>query len=158
MIKLLHFLFIFTALYSQENTFRCPENHSNFIHKIAYAMQNSSSVLILSPSIHHTALSKGILSAAKHRSDITMILHNPHEDPLSLIQYDHVTLNISTTLLHESLILIDNTLVCTTNSPLEEEILNFSHATFRCSDSPEKIEAVRHAMQPVIKNSKSYLK
>jgi hypothetical protein len=59
--------------------------------------------------------------------------------------------------LGESIILVDETLVCTTNEILDDEILSSNHSSIRCSDDKSKIKAVRHSLTPLLKHSKSYL-
>lgn len=157
MIKHLGFLFIFTALYAHESTYLFPDHHARFVHEINQAIKNSSSILIVTPSYHHTNLSKGILSATKHASTLKLIVQDPHNDPLSLIQYRNIELFISRATLTQSTILVDDVLVCTVNSPIEEDRFSSKSAPMQCSDSPEKITAIRHALEPVIQSSKAYL-
>ncbi|HEX5330486.1 hypothetical protein [Sulfuricurvum sp.] len=157
MIKHLGFLFIFTALYAHESTYLFPDHHSRFVHEITQAFKNSSSILIVTPSYHHSHLSKGFLSATKHASTLKLIVQDPRNDPLSLIQYRNTELYISRVTLTQSTILVDDVLVCTGSAPIDEAIFSSKSAPMRCSDNPEKIIAIRHALQPVIQSSKAYL-
>ncbi len=157
MIKLLRFLFIFTSLYSQESIFTFPDHHSRFIYEINQSFKNSTSILILTPLYRHTALSKGILSAAKHGCKVNLIITDPHSEPLSLIQYQNIHLYLAPVSVHQSVILVDNTLICTSNESIDEDIFSSYRSSFRCSDSPIKIDAIRHSIRPILERSKTYL-
>lgn len=157
MIKLLGLLFIFAPLYSQEYLFTFPDHHSRFVHEINLSFKKSASILILTPSYHHTKLTKGILSAVKHGTDIKMITHDPHGEPLSLIQYQHIRLYLSSVRFTQSVILVNNTLVCTSNEAIDEEIFSSRHSSFICNDDPSKIRSIRLSLEPILKSSTPYL-
>lgn len=157
MIKLLRFLSIFTSLYSQESVFTFPDHHSRFIYEINHSFKNSASILIFTPSYHHLKLTKGILSAAKQGSTIKIITHDPYGEPLSLVQYQNIYLYLAPLPLHESVILVDNRLVCTSSESIDEDIFSSHRSLFRCSDNPVQIDAIRHSIHPVLEQSKPYL-
>jgi hypothetical protein len=157
MIKLLLLLCTFSAVFAQETLYNFPAHHSRFVHQVHRSLKNSSNITIITPHYRFAELNKAILVSAKRGSKVQFIVHAPHGDPLSLIQYQGIHLFISPVSLGESIILIDDALVCTTNEILDDEILTANHSSIRCSDDKSKIKAVRHSLTPLLKHSKSYL-
>ncbi len=159
MIKLLGLLFTFALLYSRETNYILPDQQSRFVHQLGQAFKNSpEQILIASPAFNHTELKKRLLQAAKHGSNITMIISNLHNDPLSMVQYEHVNLYRYTAYpLDKSIILIDNTFVCTLSGTLEEDRLTSIHSYIRCSDERRDIASARHSLKTLFEHSKPYL-
>lgn len=157
MIKLLGLLFIFSALFGEENIFQLPDHQSRFIHQLSRALKNSSDVLIITSSYHHSALKKGILDAAKRGSSVTLIVHDLQGDPLSMVQYERINLYTSRTPLPQTIILIDGTLACTSEGPISEEYFSSKCSIIRCSEDRETIKILRYAQHPIISHSKRYL-
>lgn len=157
MIKLLGLLFSFIALYGGEILFHTPNQHSSFIYQLNTLFKNASHILIVTPSFNHSELQKGVLKAAKHGSHITLIVHDLKGGPLSMVQYTGVDLYTSASPLEQSAIIIDERLVCTLNGAIDQEDFSSKHSYIRCNDDPEIIQAVRHALFPVLASSKLYL-
>ena len=157
MIKLLLLLFTFSTVYPQETIYNFPAHHSRFIHLLNRSLKNSSDILIITPTYHHAKVTKEILSSTKRGSNVKLIVQAPQGDPLLLVQYQGIHLFISPASLAESIILIDDALVCTTAEILDDEILTANHSSIKCSDDKNKIKAIRHSLTPLLKHSKSYL-
>lgn len=159
MIKLLGLLFSFTILYSGETIYILPDQQSRFVHQLGQALKSSSEkIVVVSPSFNHSELKKRILQAAKHGTNVTMLLCSFQNDPLSMVQYEHVDLYRYTAHpFNQSIILVDNTLVCSLSGAINEEHLISTRSRIRCSDEPREIESLRHALKPLFEHSKPYL-
>jgi len=157
MIKLLLLLFTFSVVSAQEILYSFPAHYSRFVHQIHRSLKNSTDILIITPHYRFAELNKDILFSLRRGSQVKFIVQDPQGDPLSLIQYQGVHLFTSPVSRGESIILIDETLVCTTGETLDDEILTSNRSSIRCSDDKNKIKAIRHSLTPLLKHSKSYL-
>lgn len=157
MIKLLLPLLIVVPLYSHENIYIFPDNHTRYIHEISRLIKNSSSVVIMSEHYHHPALSKALIASAKNGTHIKLILKDLRGEPLSLVQYRHINLYKTSAALKQSYIAIDNTLLCSTDTAIDEDHFSRRHLTIQCSDSPQNIELQRHSVSPILASSNPYL-
>jgi hypothetical protein len=157
MIKLLAILFIFISLYGKENIYYFPDHHSRFLHELHQSFKTSSTIIIISPSFHHSALKKELQNAAKHGCTVSLILNDLRGDPLSMVQYQHLILYHTSSPIHHSTILVDNSLACTLSTPIDEERFAFAHARIQCCDSLDTVQRIRHTMQPLL-SSEPYLK
>lgn len=157
MIKLLLPLLLLIPLYSQENTYIFPDNHSRFVHEIGQLIKKSSSVTVITEHYHHASLSKALINSAKKGTAIKLIVHNPQGEPLSLIQYQNIDLYLSSVPLPKTVILIDDTIACNGSTPIEEDHFSAQHLSLRCTDSVDTISALRHSLQPILHVSKRYL-
>jgi hypothetical protein len=159
MIKFLGLLFTFTFIYSEETIYILPDHHSRFIHQLGKALKKSSGeIIIVSPSLNHSELKKEILQSAKRGNNIKMILSDLRNDPLSMVQYDHINLYHTSYTFNNTTLIIDNSLVCTFSGTIEEDRLKSTRSHIRCSDEPRDIELVRRSLKPLMKYSKPYLK
>ncbi|MFY9143573.1 hypothetical protein [Sulfuricurvum sp.] len=157
MIKLLGLLFSFIALYGGEIPFHTPNQHHDFIYRLNTTFKSASRILIVTPSLNHPELQKGILNAAKHGSRITLIVQDLKGAPLSMVQYAGVDLYTSAASLDSSAIIIDEHFVCTLNGKINQEDFALKRSYIRCNDNPGAIEAVRHSLESVLSSSKPYL-
>ncbi|PHM18190.1 MAG: hypothetical protein CJD30_03135 [Sulfuricurvum sp. PD_MW2] len=157
MIKLLLPLFIVVSLYSHENIYIFPDNHTRCIHEISDLIKKSSSVLIVSEHYHHPALSKALILSAKKGTQIKLILNDLQGEPLSLVQYRHISLYKTSAALKQSYILIDNTLLYTAKTAIDEDHFSRHHLTMQCSDSPQKMKMQHHFLSPILSSSHPYL-
>lgn len=157
MIKLLGFLFTFVSIYAQESVFNLPDHHSRFLSQLDHSLKVSSKILISTPSLHHSALKKELVSAIKRESTLKLMVQDPIGDPLSLIQYKNIELYLSALPKKQSIILIDESLVCSADVAIDEELFSSRHSVIRCSDNPQKIRAIRSELYHVMQHSKSYL-
>ena len=157
MIKLLALLFSFTMLYGSEMIFALPEHHTLFIHELSKPLKNSSQIVIITQNFNHQKLQKEILKSAKQGGKITLIVHNLHGDPLSMVQYNGIHLYRTPLTLDQSILLIDNTLACTVQSPFDAEKLNENKARIRCTEDHRNIALIRQSLKLILRNSKAYL-
>lgn len=157
MIKLLLFLFAFTSIYSQETVFKFPDHHGRFIHTMERSFKKSSDILIISPSYNHAALKKGVLSVLKRGGHVKLIVQDPKGDPLSLVQYERFDLFITLSTLSQTIILIDERLVCASHQAVDEDSFALEPSYMRCSDTPHEIKAIRRHLKEILKHSKAYL-
>lgn len=157
MKKLLLPLFIVVSLYSHENIYIFPDNHTRYIHEISHLIKKSSSVLIVSEHYHHPVFSKTLIGSAKNGSHIKLILKNIEGEPLSLIQYSHINLYQTSVPLTQSVILIDNRLLCVINAPFDKEHFSRHHLTMECSDSLQKMKLQHRSLSPILSSSHPYL-
>jgi len=157
MIKHLVLLFIFVSVYAQETIFKLPDNHSRFLHQLDRSFKSVSQILIITPTLHHSDLRKKLLSAIKKGSVVKLIVQGTAGDPLSLIQYQNVELYLSSQKLHQTLILADDTLACTSDVAVSEELFSSTHSIIRCSDDPSKIRSIRNASSLLIQYARPYL-
>ncbi len=157
MIKHLVLLFIFVSVYPQETISKLPDNHSRFLHQLDRSFKTASQILIITPSLHHSDLSKKLLSAIKKGTTVTLTVQETKGDPLSLIQYQNVELYLSSLPLNQTLIIVDDSLVCTSDGAINEELFRSAHSVIRCSDNPNKIRSIRNASYPLIQHAGPYL-
>jgi hypothetical protein len=158
MIKLLGFLFAVTCIHGSEQLFHFPDHHSRSSHFLEEALKKSSSVLIITHSFSHTKLSKAIVSASHKGSHIRFILNDRSKEPIGLIQYQNIDLSLTPLPLSQSHFLIDNTLLCTTDIPINEEMFSSTHATMRCTRESKKIQPLLQWITHIQNNSEPYLK
>jgi len=157
MIKLLRLLFTFVTLYGGEILFPLPNHHTLFVHQLKKALKDAPRILIITPSFNHPLLEKEILNAAKRGSDVTLMVHDPRGNPLSMVQYERINLYTIPRAVEQSVFLIDDTLVCTVDGAIHEKEFASKHSPIRCSDDSGKIKAIRYSIHPVMKHSRSYL-
>lgn len=158
MIKLLLFLFTIMLVYGEEHLFNFPDHHTRSIHFLNNSIKNSTSVLIITPSYSHQLLSKAILHAAKNGSSIKLILKQTSGDPLRLIQYRNIDLSLIKLPLPQSIILIDQQIICTTNAPIDEDIFSSQHTSMRCTRKLESLQSFQPLLTLIQKRSEPYLK
>lgn len=157
MIKHLVLLFIFVSVYAQETIFKLPDNHSRFLYQLDRSFKTASQILIVTPFLHHSDLSKKLLSSIKKGKTVTLIVQDTKGDPLSLIQYQNVELYLSSLPLNQTLILVDNSFACTSDIAVSEELFSSVHSAIRCSDDQNKVRLIRDASHPLIQHAKPYL-
>lgn len=157
MIKLLVLLFIFVSISAHETVFKLPDNHSRFLHELNQRFKSSSQILIITPSLHHSKFSKNLISSIKKGGTVKLIVQDAHGDPLSLIQYKNVELYLSSRPLNQTVIMMDDSLVCTGDTALNDDLFSSQHSVIRCSDTSNKIHLLQNALYPLIRNAKPYL-
>lgn len=159
MIKLPGLLLPFALLYGEATVFLLPDEQSRFSNHLAHALKSSSdTLLIITPSFHHSELKKAILQGAKKGTRVTLIVQDIKGDPLSMVQYERTDLYTYTARsLEGSVLLIDNRIVCTLPGGIEEEKFSRDASLVRCSDDPSEAALYRSALLPLIKRSKKYL-
>lgn len=145
------------SLYSQEDIYLFPDNHTRYIHEISRLIKNSSSVVIMSEHYHHPVLSKALIASAKNGTQVKVLLTDLRGEPLSLVQYRHINLYNISVAPKQSYILIDNTLLCSANTAIDEDYFSRHHFIMQCTDSPQKIEIQHRALYSILKSSQPYL-
>lgn len=157
MIKLIGLLFIFVGVYAQETLYYLPDNHSRLQYELSHSFNSASQILIISPSLNHSKLSKSLIHAVKKGGAVKLIVNDPDGDPLSLIQYNNIELYLSSTKIHQTVILVDDSLVCTGNTALIEELYTTKRSMIRCSDNQHDIYLIRNDLHPLVRSAKRYL-
>lgn len=157
MIKLLILLSLFIPLLSEERVFLLPDHHTLFAFELTRLCKKSSMIRIIAPSFNHSALKKGILTGAKKGSQVTLVVNDPHGDPLSMVQYQGVDLYNYSHPLKQSIFMINDHFVCTLNGNIDQETFESNKRLIRCSDDPNKIGPIKHALEPILRQAKPYL-
>ena len=157
MIKLLILLSLFIPLLGQEKLYRLPDHHSRFTYDLNHILKKSTHITISSPSFNHSALKKAVLQRARKGSSITFVVNNPKGDPLTMVQYERINLYVSSHPIHQTLFLIDDSLVCTLDGNFDEEELSSQHHLIRCSDDQHTIQTLKGSFIAILKHSKPYL-
>lgn len=150
----------FALLYAQPALFLLPDQHSRFVHGLVQTLKEGpESLLIITPTFRHAEVKKAILKGAQEGSHITLVVQHLVGDPLSMAQYQNIDLYTYTARpLRESVILIDNRLVCTLPGGIDAEQLGQNASLIRCSDDPSETAVYRSALLPLLKRSHKYLK
>ena len=157
MIKLLYFVLLIVPLFGETTRFTFPDHHSRFLYFAQQSMKNSSQIIILSNTLNHAVLKKMLQSAAKSGTEVTLYLHTPNKDPLSLIQYRGIELFLTRTHLEQSVILIDETILCTTAEEIDEERFYESTSSMYCSTDPNDAIRLKPWIQAIRNYSTPYL-
>jgi len=158
MIKLLALLSLFIPVFAGERVFQLPDHHTLLIHELTAVCKKSSHIEIITPTFNHSALKKDFLIRAQKGSLISLVVNNPQGDPLSMVQYENINLYTYPYPLVQTVVMIDNSLVCTLDGAFEEENLGSEKHLMRCSDNQQKIAFIKQSMLPIFKRSKPYLK
>jgi predicted transcriptional regulator len=151
-------LFIYKSLYGEQITYCLPDQHSRFLHELHQHFKTSSTITIISPSFHHSEFKKELQNVAKHGCTVSLILNNLRGDPLSMVQYQYLNLYHTSLPINQSTIFVDNTLVCTLSTPIDEERFMLEHTSVQCSNAQDVIQSIRHTLKPVMLRSEPYLK
>jgi len=158
MIKLLAILFIFKSLYSEQNTYHFPDQHSRFLHILHQSFKTSSSIVIITPSLHHSALKKELQNVSHHGCNVSLYLNNLDGDPLSMVQYQNINLYHAPLLVNQTIILVGKSLVCTLSAPIDEERFSTEQINAQCNDSTDTLRDIQASNQLILLHSESYLK
>ncbi|MDP2077642.1 MAG: hypothetical protein Q8N01_10340 [Sulfuricurvum sp.] len=159
MIKLIALLFTITIANANIFPFLLPDEGSRFNHYLQKHLKNSQKeIIILTPSLNYPSLSKSILRSISHGIHLNLIVSKPSGDALRFIAYEGVTLYSYTPRdLTDTLILIDNSLVCHLSGSLNEKSLSENVSSVWCSDESLLVLAAQKQITTLLKRSKSYL-
>ena len=159
MIKLITLIFTITVANANIFPFLLPDEGSNFNHYLQVLIKNAQNeIIIVTPAMHYSSLSKKVIQPLSHGTHLTIITSNPSGDPLRLIAYEGVTLQMYTArTLTDTLMLIDNTHVCHLGGALNEKNLGDTVTNVWCSDEPSLILATKKQITILLKRSKPYL-
>ena len=150
-------LSLFIPLLSEERGYQFPDHHTLFNYELNRLCKKSTHIQIITPSFNHAVLKKGILKGATKGSKVTLVVNDPQGDPLSMIQYEGVNLYTYSNPLKQSIFMIDDILTCTLDGNINQESFESNKLLIRCSDDPNKIRAIKHALEPILRQAKSYL-
>lgn len=150
-------LSLFIPLLSEERDYQFPDHHTRFSYELSRLCKKSTRIQIITPSFNHSVLKKGILNGATKGSKITLVVNDPHGDPLSMIQYAGINLYTYSHPLKQSIFIIDDLLTCTLNGNIDQESFESNKLLIRCSDDPNKIHAIKLAIAPIFQEAKPYL-
>lgn len=159
MIKLIVLLFTISIANANIFPFLLPDEGSRFNHYLQTHLKNSQKeILIVTPSLNYPSLSKSILRSTSHGANLTLVTSKPSGDALRFIAYEGVTLyTYSPRPLSDTLILIDNSLVCHLSGSLNEKNLSDNVSSVWCSDEASLVLAAQKQISILIKRSKPYL-
>ena len=159
MIKLIALLFTITIANANIFPFFLPDEGSFFNHHLQKLLKNSQKeIVIVTPSLNYSSLSKSIINSISHGGHLTLIVSHPSGDPLRFIAYKGVSLFTYTPrVLADTLILIDNSYVCHLSGSLNEKNLSDNVSNVWCSDDSTVILATQKQINTLIKRSKPYL-
>lgn len=159
MIKILLFLLSFSLAHGDTVDYLLPDSHADFSHTLEEALKHArNEILVITPALHHASLKRAALEGVKRGASMTLIVQSLKGDPLSLAQYERVDVRtLGGRTLDGSIIFIDNRFACTLPHSVDAELFSLHASLIQCSDDAIKINALRSALSPLIKRSKSYL-
>lgn len=157
MIKLLTLLSLFLPLFGEERVYQLPDHHTRLTYELNRLCKKSSHIHIITSSFNHSVLKKGILNGAHKGSLVTLVVNDPNGDPLSMVQYERVNLYTYSHPFTQSIVMIDDSLVCTLDGAFEEEILTSQKHLIRCSDNQQTIRVLKQSQLAIFKQAKPYL-
>ncbi len=160
MIKLLTLFLTLCTANGQTLPYLLPDEKSNFEHTlISHLKKAQTHIVILTPSLNHPALRRQLLQSLSKGVKLTLITQDPSNDPLQLVAYNGVDLYLYRARpLSDSLILIDNSVVCHVSDGLNEEDFSKKSQNALCSDESDLINAMQQNTHQILTRSKPYLK
>ncbi len=159
MIKILSLFLLLTHLNGQIFPYILPDQKDDFDHiLITHIKKAHRTIYILTPELRYPSLSRPLLKSLTKGVVLTLITQKASGDPLMLIAYSGVNWSLYTARpLSDTLILIDDTLVCHIAGGLNEESLSQKSQTPLCSDDPTLIQTMHHHWDYLEKYSHPYL-
>ncbi|MDD3596213.1 MAG: hypothetical protein AB7U44_08050 [Sulfuricurvum sp.] len=159
MIKLLLLLLPLSLLHAQSVVYLLPDEQSRLIHDINLKVKTASSdILLLTPAFHHAAIKKSILAAAKKGTTVKLIVNEPKNDPVYMVQYANIDLmHYRERKFEGSTLVIDKAFLCTFPEAIDQEIFSEHRSLVRCSDDPREIDLIRRTLQSTLSHAVSYL-
>lgn len=160
MIKLLTVFLILNAANAQTLTFLLPDEKSSFEHELMSHLKNAhTKILLLTPSLNHPAVRRQLIQSVSKGVKLTLITQNPSDDPLQLVAYSGVELYLYRARpLSDTLILIDDSVVCHATGGLKEEELSRKSQNVFCSNEGDFIQSLSQNAQRILMRSHPYLK
>lgn len=159
MIKLIALLFTISLANADIFPFLLPDEGSRFNHYLQTHLKKSQKeIVILTPSLNYPSFGKSILRSLSRGGHLTLVTSKPSGDALRFIAYEGVTLYTYTPRpLTDTLILIDNRLVCHLSGSLNEKNLSDNVSNVWCSDAASLVLAAQKQIAVLIKRSQPYL-
>jgi len=160
MIKLLTLFLTFTVANAQIFPYFLPDEKSHFEHDLLGHLKKARShIILLTPSFNHLALRRQLIQSASKGVHLTLIAQNLSHDPLQLVAYSGVELYLYRARgLNDTLILIDDDIVCHLSGGLNEEELSRKSQNALCSDESDFISAMHQNANRILTRSHPYLK
>ncbi|GEM_PF-881843 len=160
MIKLLTLFLTFTLANAQIFPYFLPDEKSNFEHDLLSHLKKAhTQIILLTPSLNHPALRRQLIQSVSKGVKVTLIAQNPSHDPLQLVAYNDIELYLYRAReLNDSLIIIDDEIVCHLSGGLEEEKLSQKTQNALCSDESDFILSLHQNANRILTRSKPYLK
>ena len=160
MIKLLTLFLSLSVANAQTISYMLPDDKALFEYSLAAHLKKANAtIVILTPALHYGALHTQLIHTIGKGIKLTLITQNLTHDPLELIASRGVELyEYHARPLADTLILIDNTLVCHLSGALEDEDLVHKTQNVLCSDEPELLQTIQLNIHKTLARSKPYLK
>ncbi len=160
MIKLLTLFLTLSVVNAQTLTFLLPDEKSAFEHELIHHLKKAhTQVILLTPSLNHPALRRQLIQSVSKGVKLTLITQNSSADPLQLVAYRGVELYLyQARSLSDTLILIDDEIVCHVSGGLNDDELSQKSQNALCSDDSDFIPALHQNANRILARSKPYLK
>lgn len=160
MIKLLTLFLTLSAVNAQTLTYLLPDEKSVFEHELIQHLKKAHThVILLSPSLNHPAFRRQLIQSVSKGVKLTLITQNSSNDPLQLVAYSGVELYLyRARSLSDTLILIDDEIVCHVSGGLNDQELSQKSQNALCSDDSDFILSLHQNANQILTRSKPYLK
>ncbi|MCX6060670.1 MAG: hypothetical protein NT103_00235 [Campylobacterales bacterium] len=160
MIKLLTLFLTLSIVNAQTLTFLLPDEKSGFEHELMSHLKKAhTQIILLTPSLNHPALRRQLIQSVSKGVKLTLITQNPSADPLQLVAYSGVELYLyRARSLSDTLILIDDEIVCHVSGGFNDEELSQKSQNALCSDDSDFILSLHQNANRILTRSKPYLK
>jgi len=160
MIKLLALFLILNVANAQTVPYLLPDEKSSFEHELmAHLKKAHTQIVLLTPSLNHPAVRRQLIQSVSKGVKLTLITQNPSDDPLKLVAYSGVELYLYRARgLKDTLILIDDSVVCHASGGLNEEELSQKSQNVVCSNEGDFVQSLSQNAQRILMRSHPYLK
>ncbi len=160
MIKFITLFVSLSVANAQTISYMLPDDKALFEYSLtAHLKKVNTEIVILTPLLHYSALRTQLIHNIGNGIKLTIIAQSPAHDSLKLIAYRNVELyEYHARPLADTLIMIDNTLVCHLSGALDDEELARNTQNIVCSDEPELLQTMQKNINKTIARSKPYLK
>ncbi len=158
-IKVLIFFFVLTRLNGQIFPYLLPDQKDDFDHILITQIKKSHHTIdIVTPKLHYPSLRHPLLHALTKGITLTLITQQAVDDPLKLIAYRGVNWNLYTPRsLGDTMIVMDDALVCHIAGGLDEERLSQKRSMVWCSDDPHLLQMMHSYVHHIQKKAHPYL-
>ena len=160
MIKLLLLFLTLSVTNAQTLPYLLPDEKSIFEYELMnYLKKAHTHIVLLTPSLNHPALHRQLIQSVSKGVKLTLITQSPADDPLQLVAYSGVELYLYRARpLNDTVILIDERVVCHVSGGLNGEELSQNSQNVFCSNEPDLIQALKQNSQRILIRSHRYLK
>ncbi|MFH0708635.1 MAG: phospholipase D-like domain-containing protein [Pseudomonadota bacterium] len=160
MIKLLLLFLTLSVTNAQTLPYLLPDEKSIFEYELMnYLKKAHTHIVLLTPSLNHPALRRQLIQSVSKGVKLTLITQNSSNDPLQLVAYNGVDLYLYRARpLNDTVILIDERVVCHVSGGLSGEELSRNSQIALCNDERDFIDAMHQNTNRILTRSKLYLK